>query len=261
MAAEKHYDLTRLDDFIAAMRRERVSPLGAADPGVHGIHCPKCGAQRRVDIQTHHLSGRLTSSATLASGGLVGGPADGPRPVSAFELSCVQCRTTATALVYEGPNGPDLVILWSHLGGLRTPHTPDGVAYYLDQAARSESVAARSAAVTMYRAACEQILLEQGFKKRMLGPKLGELEGLMTAGTAPKWASELHAEYLAVLKDLGNAATHAGDGDVSKQDELDTALLADVRIVVERLLESIYEQPLKDAGLLSRLRSKADKVK
>lgn len=258
MGAEKHYDLTRLDDFIAAMRRPEPEP---ADPGVHGIHCPKCGAQRRVDIQTHHLSGRLHSSATLYSGGIAGGPADGPKPVSVFELSCVQCRTTATALVYQGPNGPDLVILWSHLGGLRTSHTPDGVAYYLDQAARSESVGARSAAVTMYRTACEQILLEQGFKKRMLGPKLGELEDAMKAGAAPKWASELHADYLAVLKDLGNAATHAGDGDVSKQDELDTKLLADVRVVIERLLESIYERPLRDAGLLSRLRSKVDKVK
>jgi hypothetical protein len=48
---------------------------------------------------------------------------------------------------------------------------------------------------------------------------------------------------------------------VKKQDELDTELLADVRVVIERLLETIYEQPLKDDDLLKRLRSKATKVK
>jgi hypothetical protein len=260
VATEKHYDLSTLAGFVEGIRALEGKRSG--EDGVHGLHCPHCGQQRRVKARAVIMAGTLKASATMSSPNtIVGLPADGPKPTSVFILSCLQCRTTATALVYDGPHGPDLVILWSHLGGLRTPHTPDGPAYYLDQAARAESVGARSAAVTMYRAACEQILLEQGYKKKMLGPKLGELEDEMKTGNAPKWATELHADYLGVLKDLGNAATHAGDGDVKKQDELDTELLADVRVVVERLLESIYEQPLKDAGLLSRLRSKANKVK
>ena len=81
-----------------------------------------------------------------------------------------------TALVYQGPAGPDLVVLPSQPGGLRTQHTPESVAFYLDQAQRAESVGARSGAAAMYRGALEHLLFEQGYRQAMLGPKLERLE-------------------------------------------------------------------------------------
>ena len=38
----------------------------------------------------------------------------------------------------------------------------------------------------MYRAAVEQILMDQGYTVRMLGPKIGALEKAIAAETAPK---------------------------------------------------------------------------
>jgi hypothetical protein len=194
MGKDQDFDLTTLGGFtngvrLAALQDEQELQERA---GIGSIHCPKCGGPRRVDIKQVSVQGRLVSVQGFysdARGQVNSAAADGPAPTSTFRLFCRQCHTRATALVYEGPSGPDLVILWSHLGGLRTPQTPDGISYYLDQAARSESVGARSAAVTMYRAACEQILLDQGYTARMLGPKLGQLEDALKAGTAPSWAT------------------------------------------------------------------------
>ena len=102
-----------------------------------------------------------------------GSSVDAPMLVT---MTCVQCDTLFTGLVYVGPDGKNLAVLPSTYGGLTTPHTPTGVAYYLDQAQRSRSVGANSAAVTMFRAAFDHLLFEQGFQKGMCGQKLAELE-------------------------------------------------------------------------------------
>jgi hypothetical protein len=132
-------------------------------------------------------------------------------------LTCVQCDTNFTAVIYDGPDGRSLALLPSTYGGLTTPHTPPGVAYYLDQAQRSQSTGANSAAVAMFRGALEHLLFEQGFTKGTCGTKLIDLEKAVAAGTAPKWANELDGEFLQVMKKLGDGPIHPGDGDVGKQ--------------------------------------------
>jgi hypothetical protein len=87
-----------------------------------------------------------------------------------------QRSSTSAALVYNGPQGPALAVLPDHDGGPSTPHTPKGVAYYLDQAHRATSVGANSAAIAMFRAALEFTLYGPGFTARMLGPKIAELD-------------------------------------------------------------------------------------
>jgi hypothetical protein len=101
---------------------------------------------------------------------------------SLFRLACVQCDAGFTLMIYAGGSGPSLAVLPSVGGGLATPNTPAGVRYYLDQAARAHSVGGNSAAVAMFRAALELLLLDQGYKDRMLGPKLQALEKDITAG-------------------------------------------------------------------------------
>ena len=59
----------------------------------------------------------------------------------------MQCDTEFTAVIHRGPTGPALAMLPSCFGGLTTPHTPDSVKYYLDQAQRCQSVGASSAAI------------------------------------------------------------------------------------------------------------------
>jgi len=166
-----------------------------------------------------------------------------------------------TALVYQGPAGPDLVVLPSQPGGLRTEHTPESVAFYLDQAQRAEAVGARSAAVAMYRGALEHLLFEQGYQQGMLGKKLQQLEDTIQAGTAPRWARELDTDFLAVLKDLGNAAIHPNDGDVAKQATLDRELLAQLKETFVYLLILVYEAPRKRDASLAALKTKAAALK
>ena len=53
---------------------------------------------------------------------------------------------TFTVLSFQGPEGFELAAFPSVREGLSLPHTPDGFAYYLDQAAMAETVNANSAA-------------------------------------------------------------------------------------------------------------------
>jgi len=179
----------------------------------------------------------------------------GSRPPIFAILRCGQCDTTFTAVAYDGPSGPALAVLPSTNGGLTTPHTPPGVAYYLDQAQRSHSIGANSAAVAMFRGALEHLLFEQGFKDGMCGKKLADLEKAIVAGTAPKWANELDTEFLKVMKKLGDGSIHPNNGDVSKQQKLDNELIAKVRHTFEMLLFIVYEIPLQKMDRLAALKA------
>jgi hypothetical protein len=170
-------------------------------------------------------------------------------------LHCVQCDTIFTTVLYQGPGGPALAVLPSTHGGLTTPHTPAGVGYYLDQAQRAHAVGANSAAVAMFRGALEHLLFEQGFKTGMCGKKLLDLEAAIKAGTAPKWASELDTEFLEVMKQLGDGSIHPNDGDIKRQQVLDSELIAKVGHTFQMLLFLIYEVPLKKADRLAALKA------
>ena len=128
-----------------------------------------------------------------------------------------------------------------------------GVAYYLDQAARAHSVGADTAAITMFRSAAEWLLEDQGFKKKMLGPKLQQLQDAVEANTVPRWKSEAH-KVLGVLKDLGNTATHTNSGDLSHQAHFDSEFYSHVHAAFEYLLEIVYEAPARRDALLQKLR-------
>jgi hypothetical protein len=235
--------LDDLNDFIGACA-QHASALTQPHTAfaANDIYCPGCGAPRRVSIIARVTgiprgAGLNLAEATITSIGEQLVPA-------LFEMVCMQaCGTSFTVLLFRGPEGFELAVFPSVRGGLALPHTPPGVAYYLDQAQRAESVDANSAAVAMYRAALEHILYEQGYTTRMLGPKLQELDAAIKNGTAPKWATELDPTYLKVLKQLGDASIHPGDGDVSRQSALNEKLLRNVKITFVELLRLAYEQP------------------
>lgn len=231
------------------------------------LFCPSCGEIRKADVELlyerpedgaprylHPLEGRTVQRV------LPGEPRD-PLVPALFRYTCRQCETEFIAVVHQGPDGRDLAVLPSRHGGLRTPHTPDGVAFYLDQALRAESVGARSAATAMYRGALEHLLFEQGYQEGMLGKKLRLLEDAIQEGTAPRWARDLDTDFLAVLKDLGNAAIHPNDGNVAQQETLDRELLAQVKETFAYLLFLVYEAPRKRAHSLGALQAKAAALK
>lgn len=242
--------LDELND-VARMAQE----LESWDPRYGGtfiggeMYCPKCGDRRRMFVHSIHRARQPINRAAWVPPQLVS---------SLYGYTCVQCETKFTALVYEGPDGPALAVLQSCRGGLTTSNTPRGVAYYLDQAQRCQSVTAYNAAIAMFRAALDHLLFEQGYKVGMLGAKISKLEADIAAGTSPKWATELDTQFLGILKDLGNASIHPNDGNVDRQSALHSQLIAAVKQTFMALLVIVYEAPAFKAAKLAELqRAKA----
>jgi hypothetical protein len=265
------FDLSTHSGFVDAIRFCR------GEGTVDGLHCPHCGGRRRVKVEPLtqagdvYRDGDVRFARTVSVGAKAplivpkpvpasSDPPRGPLPISVYRLSCVQCDAAFTAVIYAGPVGADVAILASVHGGLRTPNTPEPVAYYLDEAARCESVGARSAAVSMYRAALEQLLHQQGFTKGMLNHKIEALEAAEKAGNAPSWSKEIEPGLLKVIKDLGNAAIHPNGGDITKQDALDGALLVSIRVAFELLLEKAYEAVARARVILAKLEAGKSKT-
>ncbi len=228
-------DLDELGEFSRVVRlRDQGDTLRNAGT----LHCPTCGDTRRM-----HMVIFLK----------VDGASD-DAPILAM-LTCVQCDTNFTAVLYAGPEGKGLAVLPSTYGGLTTPRTPRGVAYYLDQAQRAKAVGANSAAVAMFRGALDHLLFEQGFKDGMCGKKLADLEASIADSKAPKWAYELDGEFLKVMKQLGDGAVHPNDGNVDGQKTLDGALIAKLTHTFQMLLFLIYELPHEKQKRLESLKA------
>jgi hypothetical protein len=215
------------------------------------IYCPRCGDERRMQIRCLELA--WNSAAVPRSAEEL---AKGIAP-SLFVFNCVQCETVFTAVVYSGTDGPAVAVLPSCRGGMTTPHTPPGVAFYLDQAHRAQTGGAFSAAVAMFRAALDQILFEQGYTRGMLGAKIKKLSTDIGAENAPQWARELDPEFFDVLKKLGNASIHPNDGDFTKQSLFDNGILHDVQETFLMLLFTIYEVPKRKQARLDALKAAA----
>ena len=202
------------------------------------------------------------------SGSLSGGFPPKPGPEVPFPgapavlgYTCRECGLGFTAFIYSTEAGEGLLVVPRRAGGMRTPNTPASVAFYLDQAARSESSGARSAAIAMYRGALEHLLFDQGYKTGMLDKKLKKLEADIAAGSPPAWGRDLDTDFLTVLKELGNSAIHPNNGDTSQQSLLDSALLARVKQVFLHLLDLVYEAPLRKKATLDALKKTAVSIK
>lgn len=172
---------------------------------------------------------------------------------AAFVMWCLQDDTRFSAFLFRGPDGYELAIFPMRRGGLSTPHTPPGVAFYLDQAQRAQSAGANSAAVAMYRAALEHLLFEQGYTRRMLGPKIEDLNKAIQDRSAPRWALDLNPAYLTVVNKLAAAAIHPGDGDVGGQAAFDREILTQLEITMSELVRVVYEREHEERSRLTAL--------
>ncbi|WP_437757679.1 DUF4145 domain-containing protein [Sorangium sp. So ce1389] len=238
-------DLTVFNQIVA----NKITDLFNGGKALGEMHCPRCGDIRRMITWLLYPKspgdlGKIGASSHILC-----------------LLKCVQCDTQCTLLRYDGPSGQAIVTLFSAYGGISTPNTPPAISYYLDQAHKSHSVGANSAAAAMYRAALEQLLYEQGFQRGMLAQKIIELEQAIANKTGPSWSNDLDVDYLKALKDLGNGSIHTNGGDVTKQAAIDSHLLALVQVTFVGLLQIVYEIPQKKAASLAALKAKAALLK
>ena len=258
--------------------RHTVSNLltGKVPARLGEIYCPICGDVRGQNVQFHfcpvdvdiatsgaQLYGRptreslLMALATSSSAPKV--PISKSLAPSLMTYICVQCTQRTTAVIFVGSNGQEIALFHRAGGGIKSPHTPEGVAFYLDQAFRSRTAGAYSACVAMYRGALDALLLQQGFTGRMLGDKLKQFDKAIAEQTAPKWAMDLNAAFLAVLKDLGNGSIHPG-ADINKQSALDQELTWKVEAAFQMILGLVYEKDVREQRLLLELQSAKTKL-
>ncbi|MGC5773624.1 DUF4145 domain-containing protein [Paenibacillus pabuli] len=235
------------------------------------IHCSKCSDIRKNEIEPLYLNDNFNETyfgqLKLRYKQL------GKNDIDEYEESvnkllspsfwqskCLQCNSKSHIVIHEGPQGQEFLILPSSFGGLSTPNTPKNVSFYLDQANRSHILGANSAAMAMYRAAIEHILVEQGYTRRMLGNKIQDLLMDVANEEAPSWAYEVDAEFLQYIKKLGDSAIHANDGEIEQQIHLDNELIKNVKTVISFLLFSIYEVSRKKQKLLDSLKTAMNKM-
>lgn len=250
-----------LDTLITILEQDPKILSSSNFIGVGEMSCcaEGCGENRKMDIECIHSPYLRNKHAGLGIH-IKKGILHLIVP-SLFRYICKQCDTEYTAVVYQSPDGPSLVVLPSCHGGFVTHHTPDSVKYYLDQAYKAHLINANSAAMAMFRGALEHLLFEQGYAKGMLDQKIKELEKDITSVTAPKWAMELETDYLKVLKELGNGAIHPNNGDIKKQEAIDTVLINEVKEVFQQLLTLVYEIAVSKGKRLSHLKTKASILK
>lgn len=268
------HDLTSLNGLLAAVAayagriaRERPAVLEGREPRAvrpdeiefeagtelgdfTGTYCGRCGELRRMNLVAEdsrcvRLSPRQIASTrrTLEELGRSEDPlafaVGGPPPV--FSATCVQCKSRISLVVHAGPP-VEIIVLGSR--GISSPQTPPPVAFYLDQAYRSRSRGAHTAAAAMYRAALEQLLEEQGFPGNTLRDRI---QAVIDA--EPAWLAHLDEPLMTALRRLGNRAVH---GDLAEQAGIDRALVHDAEHLLSDVLDEIYEAPARRAARRER---------
>jgi hypothetical protein len=213
------------------------------------LFCMTCGQKTRMALIAPH--GSSGSGFTRPPLNLPPNPTETDRNratkamygPSLLQMTCLQCRVPNLALIYPtAKEGARLIIIPTTFAGVTTPNTPKSVGYYLDQAHRSHSMGANTAAVAMLRVALEHLLHDKGLEG-MLGKQLATLEEMGKNGGTPKWAEGLDMDEMIYLKKLGNQALHTNNGDMSKQDGMDANLFRICSAIIRELLDAVYERP------------------
>jgi hypothetical protein len=250
-------DWSDLDDIVLLLRKVEAATIVGHNYQVGSIYCPQCGDSRRVAVRcaASPFVGNVASGVVAANLARDGGKALVP---SLYVLQCLQCPTTFSVLVHRGPDGPAVAVLPSCRGGVAMKNTPPAVAYYLDQAHRSHTAGANTAAVGMYRSALENLLFERGYEDGMLDAKIKALVKDIEQKRAKPWAQRLNSAFLDVIKKLGNVAMHPNKGDLTRQDALDASLVRSVQATFTKLLDTVYESEAREEALLAELRAAAD---
>jgi hypothetical protein len=257
LGAVAAYDHELLRKQPAVLEGSSARPGAGIDPGPRsgdelgeftGTYCARCGGSRRMRLVAHddrcaHVNPRRLEQTrrTLEELNAKHDPlafAIGvPPPV--FTAACLQCQCRMSLVVDAGPPS-QVIVFGARARGLATVHTPDGVAFYLDQAYRARTRGAHTAATAMHRAALEQFLHGQGFGSGTLAARIDA-----AIAADPPWVHQLDEELMHALRALGNRAVHVGAGDLSQQAALDRQLVEDAEHLFIDVLDEVYEMPAR----------------
>lgn len=234
------YDLRTVDGLISVVTRlENKQGEQAVLRDAGSIHCHTCSGECRVDAHRLALAyqGSILRSAT-------------------FFLICRQCGGTTTAVLYPIVGDDFGLALLHDKFGDAPANSPLGLAYYLDQARRSEAAGARSAAIAMYRSALDHVLHDQGFTSGTVAEKIAALEDHRDRGPgAPAWLDDLDADFLAVIKELAAASTDPDVVPVPARVAADRDLVRVMEATFAALLDLVYLRDARQKEYLARLQA------
>jgi hypothetical protein len=245
--------LNVLENFVAVVHERDTTLRQGSATKVGSLHCPTCSDSRKMILRKWWRMNERQPLKTSTDKSYIAAQL----APSLHQLTCVECEGIFTALIFPGPQGPELAIFPNKAGGLATKNTPREVAYYLDQAWRCQCVSALSAAVVMYRSALEHLLHQQGYEKGMLDAKIKALEKDIADGKGPGWVRSAPPQLLGHVKNLGNGAAHTNGGEIAKQAAFDAAFVEFLRAVMGGLLDAVYEQPVREQEVLNKLQATA----
>lgn len=166
---------------------------------------------------------------------------------------CRQCHNEMFLIKHTINGKPTLSFVYSTALQYDASCVPEGVNYYMEQALKSRSISAYSAAMAMYRSALEFLLYENGFDENRLADKIKSFKD-----NPPAWATSLSSQLMGVIKDLGNDSVHPNGGDISEQEKFDFEMLEAVEETLNELIERAYILPQREKERLSVL-SKASR--
>ena len=273
---------------LAEFEHEYVVAKDGADGRrkIGKLYCPSCNGPRSVLVKQIPGGARLPTggghTVVTASNRTTVAPISPSLPLSrtpvqvldamlnswrettprTLVLECVECETLFTAVIYQGPSGRELVILPSREGAYTPEGTPEPVRYYLEQARRAELAGAASAAVAMYRAALEHLLVSQGFtpdkQHSMLGGILRKVEEAQADPSEDRaWVRNLDTGLMRAFKEIADGAVHSNGGDIALQAEIDADLLRLMSGVFSSLLVEVIEKPRRDDESKRRIQEAA----
>lgn len=226
--------------------RRRPDP----EPAFDGTFCPSCGEERRMGLR--QIAWRSSWSPTGTAELLT--PEAEP---SLFGLRCLQCDHTMRVLVSPSGEGDvEIFLIPARWAAAMPESTPPVIAYALEQAERAQAAKASSAAVVMYRRALEHLLEDQGYRQGSLAQRI---RTLLATDPAPPWLASLDPEYLGLIKELGNAASH-GDGGIAQREVFDEETMRQVHSLFDQVLEAVYA-PRWGISVVNNLRSKLNSLR
>jgi hypothetical protein len=170
---------------------------------------------------------------------------------SIFQYNCQNCGNKFAAMLYTGGSGIAFCIFSQDGLSISTPHTPEKVAFYLEQADSAQAASAFAAALVMYRSALNELLRDQNFKGT-LHAKIVKLQDKIDKGTAKEWAQSIDPIVFKVIKYLGDVHMHR-----LPEDKLyaSSSNLSAIREFFIYALNEVYERPVREEEILGLLKN------
>lgn len=172
---------------------------------------------------------------------------------SLYQLSCTTCTGKGHLLVHVIAGQQASLIFFYKGSSIASKHSPDSVRYFLEQASSCNQIKAYSATLAMYRAALDAVLFDQGFKKGMVGEKIGVLEKQIQNKSAPHWAGNINLDFLRVIKDLANSSLHISKDDLTEEKKISAVDISLVEKAFAKLLYEVYERQAEENAELAAL--------